>query len=38
MIEKVLARIFGGGIIALGIYNLAIWRLIKKEASIITAR
>ena len=38
MIEKVLARIFGGGIIALGIYNLAIWRLIKKEASIIKAR
>ena len=38
MIEKVLACIFGGGIIALGIYNLAIWRLIKKEASIIKAR
>ena len=38
MIEKVLACFFGGGIIALGIYNLAIWRLIKKEASIIKAR
>ena len=38
MIEKVLACIFCGGIIALGIYNLAIWRLIKKEASIIKAR
>ena len=38
MIEKVLACFFGGGIIALGIYNLAIWRLIKKEASIIKAK
>lgn len=38
MVEKVLACILGGGIIALGIYNLAIWRLIKKEASIIKAR
>lgn len=38
MVEKVLGIIFGGGIIALGIYNLAIWRLIKKEASIIKAK
>ena len=38
MVEKVLACILGGGIIVLGIYNLAIWRLIKKEASIIKAR